>query len=79
MYGVQSELMASMKRSMAAGEVTPIPSAKTIADGIAVGTVGKIPFEVVYPLLDDIVTVDEDEIAAGVLTMLETQKTVGMR
>ena len=48
----------------------------TIADGIAVREVGRIPFELVKNYIDEIVTVSEGEIANAVLLLLETEKTV---
>ena len=53
-----------------------MPSATTIADGIAVRAVGATPFELVKNFVDEIVTVSEGEIANAVLTLLEIEKTV---
>jgi threonine dehydratase len=50
--------------------------ATTIADGIAVRRAGDVTFPVVEKYVDEIVTVDEDEIASAILTLLEREKTL---
>jgi threonine dehydratase len=74
--GVQAEAVPSMKAALEKGEPTCVPSATTIADGIAVRTVGAIPLELVKHYVDEIVTVSEGEIANAVLLLLEIEKTV---
>jgi threonine dehydratase len=74
--GVEAERMAAMKRSVDAGEVTPLPMANTIADGISVARVGQTTLRLVQSLVDDIVTVSEEEIAAAILTLLEREKSL---
>ncbi len=74
--GVEAERMAAMKRSVAAGKITPLPMANTLADGISVARVGELTLPVVQQLVDEIVTVDEDEIASGVMTLLEREKSL---
>jgi threonine dehydratase len=48
----------------------------TIAEGIAVGTPGKITQEVIRRLVDDLVLVDEGDIEQAVLMLLEIEKTL---
>lgn len=48
----------------------------TIADGIAVAKPGKIPFDIIAKFVDKVVTVSEDEIAKGMLGVLERSKLV---
>jgi threonine dehydratase len=74
--GVQAEQLPSMRAALEKGEMVRLPPATTIADGIAVRTVGEIPLEVVKKYVDDIVTVSEGEIANAVLLLLEVEKTV---
>ena len=50
--------------------------ATTIADGIAVRRAGTVTFPVVAKYVDEIVTVDEDEIASAILVLLEREKTL---
>ena len=55
----------------------PLPGATyPPADGIAVRRAGEVTFPVVDKYVDEIVTVDEDEIASSILTLLEREKTL---
>jgi threonine dehydratase len=74
--GVQAEALPSMKAALAQGEPVRLPPAVTIADGIAVRRVGEIPLALVQRFVDEIVTVNEGEIANAVLQLLEIEKTV---
>jgi threonine dehydratase len=48
----------------------------TIAEGIAVGTPGRIPREIVEKHVDDLVLVDEDDIEQAIVMLLEIEKTL---
>src|SRR5690606_32512340 len=74
--GVEAAAMPGMSTSIAHGAVTPVPTQRTIADGIAVSRVGQRPFEIIQRYVDDIVTVDDEEIANAILLLLEEEKTV---
>jgi threonine dehydratase len=74
--GVESAALPAALRARQAGRVVTIPAAETIADGIAVRRVGDETFRHMQAFVDDLVTVDEEEIAAGVLLLLEREKTV---
>lgn len=74
--GVQAANFPAMKRSLEAGEIVTQPAAATIADGIAVRTVGERTFALVQKYVDDVVTVEEGEIANAILLLLEIEKTV---
>ena len=74
--GVQAENAAAFPESLAAGEVRTVRTSPTIADGIAVGTPGRLTFEVVRDLVDEIVTVSDDETATALLVLLERGKLV---
>ena len=74
--GVQAESLPSMKAALEKGEPVGLPPALTIADGIAVRTVGAAPLELVKSFVDEIVTVDEGEIANAILLLLEIEKSV---
>ena len=74
--GVQTANIPSMQESVKNGEVTTAFHAATIADGIAVKTPGDATFEIIKELVDDIITVTEEEIAQGMLFLLEHQKIV---
>ena len=75
--GVQAENAAAYPPSLAADALVPIKGAKrTIADGIAVGKPGEIPFEIIKDLVDDVVTVSENAIARALIFLLERSKMV---
>ncbi len=74
--GVQTTALPSMRAALAAGAPVLVPSAKTIADGIAVRRAGERTLPMVQKYVDEIVHVDEEEIAAAILLLLEREKTV---
>ena len=76
LIGVEAENMASMKKALEKGKPYLVTGPTTIADGIAVGQVGQIPFEIFKKYVDDIITVNEDEIAQAILFLLEKSKVV---
>jgi threonine dehydratase len=74
--GVQAAAVPAMQRSLQSGERVRVPAGATIADGIAVRQCGAITLAVVERMVDEIVTVDEEELANAVLLLLEIEKTV---
>lgn len=74
--GVQTSRLASMQAALAQHGPVTLEPATTIADGIAVRRAGAVTFPVVARYVDEIVTVDEDEIASAILTLLEREKTL---
>ena len=74
--GVQAAGAPSMLKSRQEGKIVSLTSASTIADGIAVKTPGDLTFDICQKYVDDIVTVDDDEIASAILTLLEKCKIV---
>ena len=74
--GVEPENAPSFRVSREAGRVVPIVTKPTLADGLAVGEVGKIPFEIALRVVDDLVMVTEEQIAASVLKLVEHEKLV---
>ena len=74
--GVQTANIPSMQESMKNGEDTTAFKSTTIADGIAVKTPGDVTFEIINELVDEVVVVEEDEIAQGMLFLMENQKVV---
>jgi threonine dehydratase len=75
-FGVQPARIASMKAAVAEGKPVTLNSAKTIADGIAVRRAGERTLPLVQKYVDDIVTVEEEEIANAILLLLEREKTL---
>lgn len=74
--GVQTARLPSMKVAIEKGKPVTLPIASTVADGIAVRRAGDRTFEMVQRYVDEIVTVDEDEIASAILLLLEREKTL---
>ncbi|WP_078765195.1 threonine ammonia-lyase [Eubacterium uniforme] len=74
--GVEPAGAACMKASFAKGEVVTLPSASTIADGTAVKTPGSKIFPYIQKNLDDIITVEDDELIDAFLDMVENHKMV---
>lgn len=74
--GVQAEQAAAWPLSLAAGTPVAVDSMQTMADGIAVGRPGPVPFEVVSSLVDDMVTVSEAALSRAVVFLLERAKVV---
>jgi threonine dehydratase len=73
-FGVQPARIPSVKLARSEGKAITLPSAVTIADGIAVRRVGERTLPLVQKYVDDIVTVEEEEIANAVLLLLEREK-----
>ncbi|MGN6128268.1 MAG: threonine ammonia-lyase [Humibacter sp.] len=74
--GVQAENAASYPVSLRAGTPTEISIGATIADGIAVSKPGILNFEIVKDLVDEVVTVSDDDTARAILVLLERSKLV---
>jgi threonine dehydratase len=74
--GVEAERVPSMKTAVERHEPVTVPPATTIADGIAVRRAGVRTLPLVEKYVDSIVTVNEDEIAAAILVLLEREKTL---
>jgi threonine dehydratase len=74
--GVEPARLSSVKAALSEGKPVTLPSAVTIADGIAVRRVGDLTFPLIQKYVDDVVTVEEEEIANAVLLLLEREKTL---
>ena len=74
--GVQTARLPSMKVALTEGKPVTLGPAATIADGIAVRRAGDRTLPLVQKYVDEIVTVDEEEIANAVLLLLEREKTL---
>jgi len=73
---VEPAAAGSLSASLAAGRPVPVDTRPTLADGLAVGKVGGMPFAIAAPLVDRVVTVGEEAISLAVLRLLELEKTV---
>ncbi|MEO7746402.1 MAG: threonine ammonia-lyase, partial [Actinomycetota bacterium] len=74
--GVQAAQAAAYPASLAAGHPVALASMSTMADGIAVGCPGEVPYALVRELVDDVTTVSEDSLARALLFLLERAKMV---
>lgn len=74
--GVQTQALPSMQAAVTAHHPVMLPPAPTIADGIAVRQAGVRNLDLVEKYVDELVTVDDEEIAAAILRLLERQKTL---
>lgn len=72
--GVQAAGAASMRAALDAGHLVTLPAINTVADGIATKSAGVYTFDIVRSLVDEVVTVEEDEIIRAVLLLLERCK-----
>ena len=75
-FGVEAAAAPSALASRRAGHVVKLESADTLADGIAVKRVGDLTFPLIERHVDDIVSVDEEEIASAVHLLLEHEKVL---
>lgn len=74
--GVQAERAAAYPASLAAGHPVALDSMATMADGIAVGRPGDVPFGLVQRYVDEIRTVPEPMLSRALLLCLERAKLV---
>ncbi len=72
--GVEAAAAPSMHYSLQKGRIMETPLRVSLADGIAVKRVGKNTFPVVRDLVDDVVLVEEEEIALAIVALLERAK-----
>ncbi len=74
--GVEPMHAACFTAAMAAGHPVTVPLSTTLADGLAVALLGTRPFETLRRVVDDVVTVDEANIALAILRLIELEKSV---
>jgi threonine dehydratase len=74
--GVQAENAAAYPASLAQGKPVALKTMTTMADGIAVGRPGEIPFRAIQQHVDEVRTVSEESISRALLMLLERAKLV---
>jgi threonine dehydratase len=74
--GVQAEGAAAYVESLRKGKPVALDSMATMADGIAVGRPGEVPFRAVRDFVDEVVTVSEESLSGALLMLLERAKMV---
>ncbi|MET0788969.1 MAG: threonine ammonia-lyase [Cellulomonas sp.] len=72
--GVQAARAAAYPASLAAGHPIPAPELRTMADGIAVGTPGSVPFEILASHDVEVRTVSEEDLSRALLLVAERAK-----
>jgi threonine dehydratase len=74
--GVQAKGAAAYPASLVAGEPVQLGKMATMADGIAVGLPGQVPFEAIQRHVSEVRTVDENSLSKALLLILERAKLV---
>jgi threonine dehydratase len=74
--GVESRAAASAFRSKREAKIVQVEPLPSIADGIAVKSVGRITYPIIQRYVDEVVVVEEDEIAAAILMLMERKRIV---
>ena len=74
--GVQAEGAAAYPVSLEKGSPQALTSMTTMADGIAVGRPGDVPFAAVREHVDEVLTVDEEALSQSLLMLIERAKLV---
>ena len=75
-YGVQASGAPSMQNSIEHNKIERMGFVRTIADGIAVKEPGEHTFEYCRKYVDEIVTVNDDEISTAILALIEQHKLI---
>jgi len=73
---VEAENVASFSAAIEAGKPTQITMHPTLADGLAIPQVGANAFKIARPLIDQTLTVAEEQIAVAILRLVELEKSV---
>ena len=74
--GVEPAHAACFTAARAAGHPVCVPLTPTLADGLSVAMLGALPFGVLQRVVDDVVTVNEANIALAILRLIELEKSV---
>jgi len=74
--GVETENAPTYRESCKAGKVVRIETRPTLADGLAIAEIGKLPFDIAREVVDELVMVDEEQVARAVLRLMEHEKLV---
>jgi threonine dehydratase len=74
--GVEAEACPCARRALEAGCPIAVKPQATIADGIRVGSVGRYTYPVMKEIVERVVCVDEDDIAAAILLLLDRKKVL---
>lgn len=76
LVGVEPSSMPSMQKALEHHGPYAVPRMKTIADGAAVGLVGDKTYALASRWVDEVVSVDDEDVAEAILLLVEREKTV---
>lgn len=74
--GVEAEDSACLKAALAAGKRVTLDQVGVFAEGVAVAQIGEVPFKIMRDLVDDVVTVNTDEMCAAVKDIFDDTRAV---
>jgi len=74
--GVEAEAAAAALASHRQGSIVSLPSAYSLADGIALKRIGEQTFPVIEAMVDELVTVSEEQIALAIVSLMEKTRLV---
>lgn len=74
--GVEAENAASYTAALAAGVPVPVALRPTLADGLAVGQVGELAFDIARTRVDEVVAVSEAHIVLAIFRLIELEKSL---
>jgi threonine dehydratase len=74
--GVEAKVLAKMQAARDAGRPVELPSATTLADGIALKRAGERTLPLFERYVDELVSVDDEEVANAILLLIEREKTI---
>jgi threonine dehydratase len=74
--GVEPEDADDFRRSLAAGQRVALPQSTTIADALRVATPGRVTFPIAQEVVDEIVTVSDDEVLTALRGVFEIGRLV---
>ncbi len=74
--GVEAAALPKMRAARDAGALVTLPAATTLADGIAVKRAGERTLPLFASYVDELIDVDDEEIANAILLLIEREKTV---
>ena len=75
-FGVEAANMPSFSAAMKNDGPIDVPACPTLADGLAVGRVGRLPFEMARKRVDRVVLASEEQLSLAVLRLVELEKAV---
>jgi len=75
-YGIEAASAACFRQSFDTGRLETLKTAVTIADGIAVKRPGDLTYQLATKYIDDVITVEEEEISKSMVLLMERSKIV---